>query len=498
MKTRKFLSDLTLRLSTTFVTIALLVSPLAKAQVTNATRKPSNTSFPAYPIKISANKRYLVDQNNKPFLIVGDSPQGLISRLSEAEADSYFADRQMHGFNTAGWIDVACAGRDFPENKEGITYDGIRPFTGYVAGGTDYTHYDLSKPNEAYFTRLDHIIALAAKHGILVFLDPMETIGWLQTLRNNGLSVAYAYGQYLGRRYKRVPNIAWMNGNDFNNWHIPEDNALVQAVARGIGSADPSHLQTVELNTFTSSSLDDQTWAPIVSLNSTYTYSATYIQMLHSYNQTPVMPTYLVEAHYDLENVGTPPDYGAPAILRRQEYWAMLSGGAGQFYGNRYTWSFAAGWRSYLKTVGVTQLTIWKTFFSSLRWQDLVPDQDHTVVTSGFGNLGSSIPRVNPSDFSASLPTSVSQSDYCTAAKARDGSFVVAYMPTARTITVNMTSLNAPAGAKWFDPTNGAYTAIPGGPFMNTGTKQFTPPEHNHDRDSDWVLVLSASASPGR
>ena len=30
----------------------------------------------------------------------------------------------------------------------------IRPFTGYVPGGTDYTHYDLTKPNEACFTRL--------------------------------------------------------------------------------------------------------------------------------------------------------------------------------------------------------------------------------------------------------------------------------------------------------------------------------------------------------
>jgi hypothetical protein len=34
--------------------------------------------------------------------------------LSEQEADDYFADRQAQGFNTMGWIDVACAGRDYP------------------------------------------------------------------------------------------------------------------------------------------------------------------------------------------------------------------------------------------------------------------------------------------------------------------------------------------------------------------------------------------------
>ena len=437
-------------------------------------------SSPVYPLKVSTNGRYLVDQNNTPFLIVGDTPQGLMGQLTEAQAESYFADRQAHGFNTMGWIDVACAGHDFPNNMEGATPDGIRPFTGYVSGGTDYTHYDLTKPNEAYFTRLDHIVTLAAKHGIWVFIDPIETIGWLVTLRNNGLTAAYAYGQYLGNRYKSFPNVAWLNGNDFNTWKDPKDDALVEAVAKGIKSTDPGHLQTVELNVFTSSSFDDPTWVPLISLNSTYTYSPTYMQMLHSYNQTPVAPAYLVEAHYDWEDVGKPPDFGTPSVLRREEYWTMLSGGTGQFYGNRYTWSFASGWESHIDTVGVTQLKVWKEFFSSLPWQDLVPDQQHTAVTAGLGTFGD-------------LQTRVSKSDFCTAAKTPDGSFVVAYMPTAREITVNMASLKGPANAKWFDPTNGAYTTIPGGPFANTGTRQFMPPGNNHDGDGDWVLLLEAS-----
>jgi hypothetical protein len=186
------------------------------------------------------------------------------------------------------------------------------------------------------------------------------------TLRNNGVTAAYAYGQYLGRRYKGYPNVAWLNGNDFNTWKDPKDDALAVATAKGIKSMDPGHLQTVELNVYTSSSLDDPAWVPLVSLNSTYTYSPTYIQMLHSYNQTPVIPAYLVEAHYDNEDVGKPPDYGTPSVLRREEYWTMLCGGKGQFYGNRYTWSFAPSWESHIDTVGVTQLTIWKEFFSSL------------------------------------------------------------------------------------------------------------------------------------
>ena len=462
--------------------LTLLGSVGASPQLAAASPKVLGASSPAYPLKVSANGRYLVDQNNIPFLIVGDTPQGLMGQLTEAQAESYFADRQAHGFNTMGWIDVACEGNDFRSNKEGTTPDGIRPFTGYVSGGTDYAHYDLTKPNEAYFTRLDHVVTLAAKHDIWVFIDPIETIGWLVTLRNNGLAAAYAYGQYLGKRYKSFPNVAWLNGNDFNTWKDPKDDALVQAVAKGIKSTDPGHLQTVELNIFTSSSFDDPTWVPLISLNSTYTYSPTYMQMLHSYNQTPVAPTYLVEAHYDWEDVGKPPDYGTPSVLRREEYWTMLSGGTGQFYGNRYTWSFVSGWESHIDTVGVTQLTIWKEFFSSLPWQDLVPDQKHAAVTAGLGTYGD-------------LQTRVSKSDYCTAAKTPDGSFVLAYMPTAREITVNMASLKAPANAQWFDPTNGTYTAIPGGPFANTGSRHFTPPGNNHAGEGDWALLLVASGS---
>jgi Protein of unknown function (DUF4038)/Putative collagen-binding domain of a collagenase len=440
---------------------------------------PTGSAPPVFPLKVSANKHYLVDQNNVPFLIVGDTPQGLIGRLTEHDAEIYFTDREAFGFNTAGWIDVTCAGPDYPDNVNAATPDGMRPFSGFVPGGIDHKHYDLSKPNEAYFSRLDHIVQIAADHHQAVFLDPMETIGWLPTLRNNGVQAAYAYGQYLGRRYKRFANVLWLNGNDFNTWKDSTDDALVQAVAKGIRSLDPDHLQTVELNVHTSSSFDDPTWIPLSDLNSTYTYSPTYIQMLHSYNQKPVAPTYLVEAHYDLENVGKPPDYGTPYVLRREEYWTMLTGGTGQFYGNAYTWSFKAGWQSHLDTPGAAQLKLWKDFFTALPWQDLVPDQDHSILTAGFGSYGT-------------LQTRVSESDYATAAATSDGRLLVIYMPTARTITINTGNLRSSARARWFDPTNGAYQDIFGSPFVNSGSHRLTPPGKNHDSDSDWVLLLDA------
>jgi hypothetical protein len=62
---------------------------------------------PAYPLKASANNRYLVDQDNVPFLMVGDSPQALIGNLSPAEAAAFIANRLTYGIN-ALWINLLC------------------------------------------------------------------------------------------------------------------------------------------------------------------------------------------------------------------------------------------------------------------------------------------------------------------------------------------------------------------------------------------------------
>jgi hypothetical protein len=160
----------------------------------------------------------------------------------------------------------------------------------------------------------------------------------------------------------------------------------------------------------------------------------------------------------------------------------MLSGGTGQLYGNAYTDEFLPGWKDYVDTTGVTQLMIWRSFFSSLRWQNLVPDQNHTVVTAGYGNPGDPKDRANMLDF-------------CAAARSEEGTVVVAYMPTPREITVDMARLKGRAAAAWFDPVNGSYIPIPGELIANSGLKRFMPPRkmHDDDGDGDWVLLLDAS-----
>jgi chitodextrinase len=423
----------------------------------------------AFPLTVGPTGRYLVDQNGVPFLIHGDSPQALTVNLSEAEADAFFADRETAGFNLV-WVNLLCAtytgGR-----PDGSTYDGIVPFT---------TPDDLSTPNEAFFTRVDHMLALAAQHGLVVLLDPAETGSYLAVLNANGVTKARDYGRYLGTRYRNVDNIIWMSGNDFQSWQNAGDDAVVQAVARGIHDTDDRHIHTVELDYLVSGSLDDPTWAPLIQLNASYTYFPTYAQVLADYNRPTVLPTFMVEANYEFEHNAA--DLGTPEILRRQAYWTLTSGAAGQLYGNRYTWPFIAGWESNLDTPGSAQFGLVKQLFAPRRWFDLVPDQSHAVVTAGYGTFSDS--------------GALGDNDYLTAARTPDGALVIAYMPTRRTITVDMARLGAAAYASWYDPTDGSFTAIAGSPFGNTGSRNFAPPGDHADGSGDWVLVLEAAVAP--
>ena len=429
--------------------------------------------FPAYPVKPSPNNRYLVDQDNAPFLIIGDSPHSLIGKMSKADAIFYLANRQRYGINTI-WVELLCNDKIFC-NADGTTFDGIPPFT---------TPGDISTPNPAYFQRVDDMLAIAGQHGITILLDAVETEGWLTTFKANGPEKAAAFGRYLGNRYKDVANIIWIYGADFQTWADPVDDEVVLAVAKGIRSADPNHIHTTELNYFTSGSLDDTRWESFIELDGAYTYYPTYAQVLKEYNRPNFKPVFMVEANYEFErNPNT--DGGSLPNLRRQEYWTMLSGATGQLYGSKYTWKLPSGWlfswKSRLDSPGVRQLSYMKDLFAPRKWYELVPDQTHTVVTDGYGTA-------------APFGTgSVTTDTYATAARTSDGKLMIAYMPTLRTITVDMSKLSGPAASRWYDPSIGEYIAIGGSPIANAGTKQFTPPGKNHDGDGDWVLVLEAS-----
>ncbi len=435
---------------------------------------------------LHASERLLVDACGVPFSAAGDSPQCLSANLSPANMNAYFAIRAAQGFN-ASWINLLCStytgGR-----TDATTYDGIRPFTGTVAGG----FYDLTTPNPAYFARIDAMVSAAAAQGTVIFLDPIEFGGFWTTVQANSEAACTSYGQFLGARYRNQGNIIWMSGNDMAGFN--QVNKFVD-IAVGIKSAGAAQPQTAELDwPALPSTVDDPNWVPAnapMSVNVSYSYNPTYAIMLSDYDRNLHQPSIFIEGNYEGENLEAGSHVTNAHDCRTQAYWSDLSAAAGWFYGNHWevfgldnnTWSANLN-----NDQGAPQMAYVKSLFEARKWWLLVPDESHVVMTSGLGScMASSAPqgRSNPN----------AQDNTCaTAARTPDGTLVIAYMPSARSITVDMSKLATAATARWYDPTTGAFTTVTGSPLAPSGVRTFTPPANNHaDGYNDWVLVLETS-----
>jgi hypothetical protein len=380
-----------------------------------------------------------------------------------SDVDFYLANRASYGINTV-WVNLLC-GPGTGGRSNFTTYDGITPFT----SGTDF-----ATPRETYFARVDLILQAAAKYGIIVFLNPAETIDLLSVALSNGATKCRNYGRYLGNRYKNFNNIVWFFGNDFQNWTNYESDEVILSISQGIKDNAPTHLHTTLLDYYVSNSRDDTRWNGIININTAYTYYPTYAEILAGYNLTPAMPVIMGEADYEYERASQ------PERQRRQEYWTFLAGGCGHLYGNGYIWPFSSGWKSYLSTTGANELQYCKNLFQSRAWYSLVPDQSHVFLTSGYGTFES-----NGLDHK-----SISSNDYATAAITANGNLAIIFIPTARTITVDMSKLSGTSSARWYDPTAGTYQTISGSPFANSGSRNFTSSGNHSDGENDWVLVL--------
>jgi hypothetical protein len=409
-----------------------------------------------YPLKIAATKRYLVDQNNAPFLVQGDSAWSLIVAVSDDGVEQYLKNRRQKGFNA---IIVNLLEHKFcPHPPRNLAGEG--PFT---------RPGDFSTPNEKYFAHVDWVIRKAAENDMVVVLYPFTLgymgtdEGWVEETLANGPEKCLNFGRYLGRRYKDFDNIMWILAGDRH----PEGPILedIDLLALGIREYDRRHLISAHCEP-EHSGVDGFSGGGWLDFNTTYTYGIVHIKLLQDYNRTPAMPFLLVESSYEGEQ------NASEVQIRRQAYWAVLCGGFGHFFGNSPLWHFDGPgifpsnitWQQAMDLPGSTAMQLWAQLFHSRSWYDLIPDQKHEVVTSGLGEFKGL--------------------DYLAAARTSDGSTVIAYMPTSRAISVDMSKITgSQVKAWWFNPRNGGAAAA--GIFPASGTHEFTPPG-----EGDWVLVL--------
>jgi hypothetical protein len=199
-----------------------------------------------------------------------------------------------------------------------------------------------------------------------------------------------------------------------------------------------------------------------------------------NFQRTPVKPTLDGEPRYEDHPVNWRPENGwlDEFDVRQAAWWSMLAGACGHTYGDHNIWqmwqpgrtpisSARTPWKEALEDPGSSQMGHLRRFFESRPWQMLTPDQ------------------------SVLIGETLDGADHVRAARAEDGSFLLAYTPTGRAVTVRLDALDGAAvKASWIDPRTGETRDI--GRYPSEAEEEFEPPSNG--RGHDWLLVIEDAA----
>jgi hypothetical protein len=444
----------------------LALTLTASLSVAAERNTPANSA--AFPLRVSKNRRYLVDAAGKPFLIVGDTAWSLIAQLNEAEIAAYLDDRQRRGFNA---IIVSLIEHKFA-SKAPAKIDGVPPFQ---------KPNDFTQPNPAYFDYAHRALAEANRRGITVWLCPAY-LGWggndegfFQEIKAAGPAALRSYGRFVGKRFKDLPNIIWMPGGDYA---MPEAERWVgQELAEGIREGGATQLMTAHGGqTSAVETFGDQDW---IAIDNVYRYQSDLWQPLQAaYAKRPIRPFVLIETAYEGEHKAP------PARIRAQAWWAMTCGACGQFFGNNPIWYFNGpgythskstdSWQKALDLTGSRDMARLGAFFRKQPWHRLRPDRQNTLITAGGGE----------------------DATRATAACTPDRKLALLYIPSdgtgQRELTLDLTAFPAPVSARWFNPAKDAPLLAPSALLPNRAGQTLQTPGDNGTGTNDWLLILEA------
>ena len=438
----------------------LLITALLSSVLLNAV-DGTDARAATFPLRVSADRRHLEDQEGRPFMVVGDTAWSLVAQLSSDDIERYLDDRARRGFNA---VIVNLIEHKFASNAP-ATRHGVAPFL---------SQGDFKRPNPAYFDFAYRAIAHAARRGVSVWLCPAY-LGWgggdegfFKEIKAAGPDALRSYGEFVGKRFRDLPNIVWMPGGDYAL--APSERWAAEQLVRGLrdgGASQPMTAhggQTSAVETF-----GDQQW---LAIDTVYSYADDLRPFLSAaYRRQPLRPFVMIESTYEGEH------NAKPERIRRQAWTSMLSGAAGQFFGNNPMWHFdgptlfphADDWRQALDSVGARDISRLAAFFSARSWWSLSPARENVI---GAGTSSAM------------------------AAQSADGRLAVVYVPANGAgpvaLTLNLQALPPTVTAHWFNPARDE--PLRHGPAIarNRDGQRLETPGDNGTGANDWVLVLQA------
>ena len=433
--------------------------------------RPDRPETP-YPVKVSDNHRFLIDQHGKPFIYLGDTAWELFHRLDRDEAELYLKDRAFKKFNVIQAVVLAeLSGLDVPNANGDLPLMGKDP----------------TKPNEAYFQHVDFIVNRADEMGMVVGMLPTWGAWWKDEQSIFNPESARAYGEFLGKRYKNKP-IIWVLGGD-RGIGKPVETAIIRAMAEGLKKSDGGrHLMTFHPPGGNSSSnwFHGDDWLDFNMAQTGHDYDRdNYARIAEDYHREPTKPCLDGEPGYEDHPAGfnKANGYMNADDVRKFAYWSLFAGACGHTYGCHDIWQFyqpgrepltaaRTPWREALKLPGSGQMQHARALIESRPILKRVPDQ--SLIASEIGD----------------------RADHVQATRADDGSYAFVYAPTGKPVTVDLGKLSGDElDAAWYDPRTGESTPI--GKVKREGRREFRPPSQG--KGKDWVLVLDdASKGFGR
>jgi hypothetical protein len=315
------------------------------------------------PIRVSPNGRYFIDSEGAPFFWLGDTAWPLFSGYTKDEAARYLKDRSQKGFTVIQGVFA------WGDPVEGNLF-GTRP--GPNPNGDHPWNVSPAQPDPKYFDYVDQLLNLADQLGLVVAAFPT----WGVNVNQFGYfdeQSAYAYGLWLGQRYRQQNNLIWMNGGDREPLGFE---AVYRALARGLRAGDGgAHLISYHPNGWRSASyfFADDDWLDFYSLQTWTDWTKSYTAVASDYGVTPIKPVVQAEGAY--ENGWEYPMGPINALVcRRQAWWCWMAGGF-HTYGVNLNWLHPAGWVDQIDTPGANDMTRYKQIVTSRRWWEMVPDQ---------------------------------------------------------------------------------------------------------------------------
>lgn len=444
------------------------------ARAYNMTWDPA-ASGSRFPLSVSSNGRYFVDRFGAPFLIKGDSANGIVLAATSADVDLYLANRAKRGRNAIQFhgVNVWDPGLSWHYGTQTLTalQTGTEPF----ATSGDFT----STPNAAYWNWVELIITKAEALGMLCWIDTGyfgfgSNIPWYTTFVSKGATATQAFGAFLGTKFGAHKNVQWMIGGDMT----PPDNVLVNALAAGIRSTC-SHLISTQYTDIPGTSSWTATGnASLCSgkdFNCLYDWAYTLdVLALSEYAANRGVPLIQSECRYEFNTFQS----GSTPKQFRQYFWQnMLSGCAGYYPGNERQTPFESAfnsphnWVDELESVGSVNCDVGFNLLAKRRWHDLVPDTGAVFLTAGRGTSGTETRKL--------------------VSRTADGQFALIWFPDGTDGTFDMSQLGGTVTATWVDPNNGARVGL--GTFSNSGSHTFnrsTTENSSVDGSHAWLLML--------